>query len=323
MQESKGFWGQRTATIDWCESNYEITEYIAEFWNTVSNLVMIVLPLYGIYWSFKHNAKIPKNSITVFHVPKTVIWCNIGLILVGIGSWMFHMTLLYSMQLLDEIPMIFGSGILVYANYDLLQNWSEFKRERLRKNLNFTAKLLSSRKLVLFLIAAYCLLTSYVYIFIYKNPVFHEVAYALMVLMIIYQNITIIYRLNLTKKLYAISFFYYMFGFLLWNIDNNFCVQLKEYRKSIQNYLGNSELLALNILVTSLKSIFELHSLWHIFTGYASFMTILFLIEAHYEHQLNVKKIPHHSNKKARPVKSKFFDLYYHLNTNMSSKLKK
>jgi len=26
-----GFWGKTTATIDWCEANYEVTYYIAEF----------------------------------------------------------------------------------------------------------------------------------------------------------------------------------------------------------------------------------------------------------------------------------------------------
>ncbi len=26
-----GFWGKPTATIDWCESNYEVTYYVAEF----------------------------------------------------------------------------------------------------------------------------------------------------------------------------------------------------------------------------------------------------------------------------------------------------
>ena len=26
-----GFWGKPTATIDWCEANYEVTHYIAEF----------------------------------------------------------------------------------------------------------------------------------------------------------------------------------------------------------------------------------------------------------------------------------------------------
>jgi len=26
-----GFWGKPTATIDWCETNYEVTYFIAEF----------------------------------------------------------------------------------------------------------------------------------------------------------------------------------------------------------------------------------------------------------------------------------------------------
>lgn len=29
--ETNGFWGKPTATIDWCEANYEVTYFIAEF----------------------------------------------------------------------------------------------------------------------------------------------------------------------------------------------------------------------------------------------------------------------------------------------------
>ena len=28
---SVGFWGSVTANVDWCEANYEVTHYIAEF----------------------------------------------------------------------------------------------------------------------------------------------------------------------------------------------------------------------------------------------------------------------------------------------------
>ena len=38
--------------------------------------------------------------------------CFASLLIVGIGSGMFHMTLLYEMQLLDELPMIWGGFIL-------------------------------------------------------------------------------------------------------------------------------------------------------------------------------------------------------------------
>ncbi|KAL4696909.1 hypothetical protein H8959_002607 [Pygathrix nigripes] len=42
-----GYWGPTTSTLDWCEENYSVTWYIAEFWNTVSNLIMIIPPMFG------------------------------------------------------------------------------------------------------------------------------------------------------------------------------------------------------------------------------------------------------------------------------------
>ena len=40
-----GFWGSPSSTINWCETNYEMTYYVAEFWNTVTNLGMIVFEI--------------------------------------------------------------------------------------------------------------------------------------------------------------------------------------------------------------------------------------------------------------------------------------
>ncbi len=33
------FWGATTASVDWCEDNYAIGAFAAEFWNTASSLV--------------------------------------------------------------------------------------------------------------------------------------------------------------------------------------------------------------------------------------------------------------------------------------------
>ena len=45
---TSGFFGPPTATIDWCERNYEMTRYIAEFWNTLSNFWILVPPIFGV-----------------------------------------------------------------------------------------------------------------------------------------------------------------------------------------------------------------------------------------------------------------------------------
>ena len=41
------------------------------------------------------------------------------LLLTGIGSWMFHMTLLYEMQLMDELPMVYACAVFVYCLYEV------------------------------------------------------------------------------------------------------------------------------------------------------------------------------------------------------------
>ena len=38
---------------------------------------------------------------------------------IGIGSWMFHMTLQYEMQLMDELPMVYACAVFVYCLFEV------------------------------------------------------------------------------------------------------------------------------------------------------------------------------------------------------------
>ena len=60
----------------------------------------------------------------------------------------------------------------------------------------------------------------------------------------------------------------------------------------------NLKAIIFNILVVSLKSISQFHSIWHAFTAYASFVGILFLIELDYECFIRLNKL----ESKERPL---------------------
>lgn len=89
------------STIDWCESNYYVSEYIAEYWNTITGIFLIISGL--IFYKINED-KIRLNNK---YIQNRFINIRNLLILVGIGTMLFHGTLLYPFQLLDELPMIF------------------------------------------------------------------------------------------------------------------------------------------------------------------------------------------------------------------------
>jgi dihydroceramidase len=228
------------------------------------------------------------------------------------------------MQLLDELPMIYGSTFLVYANYDLLLAANEFERSRTRNSSEKSAwqKFLERKQVIVSLLAIYCIIVTSIYLSVWKNPIFHEISYGFLVVIIIVQSSLLIRKLNSSKRIYLTSVIYYFFGFFLWNLDNQFCSSLKLHRKSVENWFGIADIsesnfsnMVLNVFVVLVKSFLEFHSLWHLFTGYASYMTILFMIDLNYTLHLNKTNRANIGNKK--PVDSKFKHLYYHLKNDL------
>lgn len=107
-----GFWGEVTATRDWCEHNYQVTYYIAEFWNTISNLAYIIAFININYYKRRYNNYLSVNYSLFLY----------GILIVGIFSTLFHGTLLYWPQQFDRIFCLYP---LVGASQALL----DFKRE--------------------------------------------------------------------------------------------------------------------------------------------------------------------------------------------------
>nr|RBQ95091.1 hypothetical protein FVER53263_05725 [Fusarium verticillioides] len=99
----EGFWGEPTSTLNWCEEDYVISHYAAEITNTLTNALFIALGVRGVRNCFKY------KHDTVFVI------AYLGYLLVGCGSFAFHATLSYPMQLVDELSMIYTTSILCYA----------------------------------------------------------------------------------------------------------------------------------------------------------------------------------------------------------------
>jgi len=87
------------STVDWCEQNYILSEYVAEYWNTLTGLCLIVS---GVLY-YKNNY----DCISVTHYQKVFTKLSGLLVFVGVGTMLFHGTLYYQYQLLDELPMIY------------------------------------------------------------------------------------------------------------------------------------------------------------------------------------------------------------------------
>jgi dihydroceramidase len=77
------------ASIDWCEPNYVVSPYVAEFANTWSSLFMCATALFALVWKWRQGREL------------RFLWIEGCVIVIGLGSALFHGTLTFYGQLAD------------------------------------------------------------------------------------------------------------------------------------------------------------------------------------------------------------------------------
>ena len=127
---------------------------------------------------------------------------NRFLCIVGFGSWMFHMTLKYEMQLFDELPMLWGSLMLLYCLITLLY-------PKIDESLVYTLLL----KLGLI---SYGISSTLLYL-CFKTPILFQVSYGFLVVVMLYLDICVAkYMPSDRRVFYWAAAFYYsgLYSFL-------------------------------------------------------------------------------------------------------------
>ncbi|KAL0261242.1 alkaline ceramidase ydc1 [Diplodia seriata] len=252
--------------------DYYATIYSAEIINTLTNLLFIYLAFKGI------NNCLRNEHDSIFLVTFA------GYLVVGTGSFLFHSTLKYPMQLVDELSMIYTTCLMFYATFS-------YGRSRAY-----------AQALGLFLVALAAFITGYYHYL--QDPAFHQNMYALLTAVVLFRSIYIMeVRLRPTLKaeekaaasaaavangnaaaaaaaapgekrrrdardtdilrtmwiMIASGLSVFLGGFAIWTLDNEFCGTLRSWRRDVGLPWG--------ILL-------EGHGWWHLMTGVGAYYYI-------------------------------------------------
>ncbi|KZF26295.1 alkaline phytoceramidase [Xylona heveae TC161] len=265
---SRGYWHPVTSTINWCEEDYYATIYAAEVINTLTNLLFLYLAYKGISncWTQGHDS--------IFLVT------FVGYLLVGAGSFLFHATLKYPMQLVDELSMIYTTCLMCYATFS-------YAKTRLYAFI-----------LAIALVSLALFITLYYHYL--QDPAFHQNAYAILTAVVLLRSMYVMeisIRPSLRRReanhkkeeiegslsretiqeqdrkdrrdevilkdmwtMIASGLSIFLGGFAIWTLDNEYCSSLRRWRRQIGLPWG--------ILL-------EGHGWWHLMTGIGAYFYIV------------------------------------------------
>ncbi|KAJ5280541.1 ceramidase [Penicillium angulare] len=231
------FWGPPTAHANFCEEDYIVSRYIAEFINTLSNFTYIFYGIYGLR-KLRHTG--------IFDLSRCFPYW--GLIAVGICSSAFHISLKYHTQMLDDLSMLFTTTPILHR---------VLTANATKKNTQRTGLLLGG-----------LLLAFVIYHVKTDELIVHSSLFVSSILIIGIRTFQLIQLKTAEgsparKQIWGVvrfGAFIFNVGFYIWLIDGWICDSLRDTRRMIG---------------TPLAYLLELHGWWHIFTAVGAYIFIV------------------------------------------------
>ncbi|KAF2690988.1 alkaline phytoceramidase [Lentithecium fluviatile CBS 122367] len=230
-----GSWGVPSSNHNFCEEDYNITSYIAEFVNTLTNLTYVI---YGAHGLRRVQPRQDGGLLSTLALP---YW---GLTCVGLLSGWFHATLNYHSQMGDDLSMFLAVGTLLHQL--------------------FTFDVSSSRRHLTTTLILGTIIPVSIYHCWTNEIVVHELVFGAMVVLcgrkirwLIKEKIGNEESRKRLRRMATAGSASGIFGYFLWNIDYHLCGHVTRFKHTLGLPWG---------------FIFELHGWWHIFTGIGAYI---------------------------------------------------
>ncbi|KAH6645327.1 ceramidase [Truncatella angustata] len=229
----KGAWSPPTSSANFCEEDYVVTRYIAEFISSLTNFAYI-------YFAFRYMYGPGSQGLFAPNLD----FMSISLFVLGICSFLFHASLRQTLQFADELGM-------------LLLAWSLLQGILTRPRRTAQNRLVNTVLAIIFpLFSAFYIWTGKI--------IYHAVVYFMICVLITARGQYLFYfrkpefpkdklidwRIRGRRQLASL-----VVAYILWNIDLEFCTELRAFREQIG---------------LPWAWLFEFHGWWHLMTAYSA-----------------------------------------------------
>ncbi|KAK4221520.1 ceramidase [Podospora fimiseda] len=196
-----GAWSPPTSRANFCEEDYSITHYLAEFINTLTNLTYVYYALHAI------------------SSRKKTDFMSLSLLILGICSSLFHATLLLPLEFSDELSMLSLAWSLLQGSLTINHDSNFINVFLSIFFLSFAGFYVWSAKIIyhsiVFMSILGVLVLRTIWLIYGRNPGFPTQK-----------------RNDWTKRALQVNGILVL-AFVLWHIDLEFCAELRALRDSV------------------------------------------------------------------------------------------